>query len=96
MELSSALDMLDDYCRFDDDVARKKKLIDGRLCCVSFSFLDMIRLEAGARVLPRMKVGSRWLTAIPPDLAYGPGGRYPVIGPNETILVEVELVEIKD
>jgi FKBP-type peptidyl-prolyl cis-trans isomerase FklB len=54
-----------------------------------------LMVEAGARVLPRMKVGATWLTAIPPELAYGPGGRYPDIGPNETILAEVQLVEIR-
>jgi FKBP-type peptidyl-prolyl cis-trans isomerase FklB len=52
-------------------------------------------VEAGARVLPTMKVGARWLTAIPPQLAYGAAGDPPAIGPNETILAEVELVEIR-
>jgi FKBP-type peptidyl-prolyl cis-trans isomerase FklB len=53
-------------------------------------------VEAGAEVLPRMKAGARWVVAIPPDLAYGAAGRPPAIGPNETLLVEVELVEVKD
>jgi FKBP-type peptidyl-prolyl cis-trans isomerase FklB len=43
-----------------------------------------------------MKAGGRWLTAIPPDLAYGAAGQPPAIGPNETLLVEVELIEVKD
>ena len=53
-------------------------------------------IKESFKVLPRMKVGARWLTAIPPDLAYGPAGDPPAIGPNETLLVEVELVEIKN
>jgi FKBP-type peptidyl-prolyl cis-trans isomerase FklB len=52
-------------------------------------------VEAGAQVLPRMKVGAKWLSAIPPDLAYGAAGSPPAIGPNETILAEVELLGIR-
>ncbi|MHC4784579.1 MAG: FKBP-type peptidyl-prolyl cis-trans isomerase N-terminal domain-containing protein [Planctomycetota bacterium] len=52
-------------------------------------------VAAGAQVLPLMKVGGRWRTAIPPQLAYGAAGDPPAIGPNETILAEVELLEIK-
>jgi FKBP-type peptidyl-prolyl cis-trans isomerase FklB len=52
-------------------------------------------IDAGAQVLPLMKVGARWRTAIPPDLAYGAEGDPPAVGPNETILAEVELLEIK-
>jgi FKBP-type peptidyl-prolyl cis-trans isomerase len=51
-------------------------------------------VEAGAEVLPRMKAGARWVVAIPPDLAYGAAGLPPAIGPNETLLVEVELVRV--
>ncbi|MHC4081965.1 MAG: FKBP-type peptidyl-prolyl cis-trans isomerase N-terminal domain-containing protein [Planctomycetota bacterium] len=52
-------------------------------------------VAAGAQVLPLMKVGARWRTAIPPHLAYGAAGDPPAIGPNETILAEVKLLEIK-
>jgi len=52
-------------------------------------------VDAGAKVLPLMKVGARWRTAIPPDLAYGAEGDPPAVGPNETILAELELLEIK-
>ena len=50
----------------------------------------------GARdVLRRMRVGDRFLIAIPPAEAFGIGGRAPDIGPNETVIVEVELVEVR-
>ena len=45
--------------------------------------------------LERMKVGSKWDIWMPPNLAYGPAGRPPRIGPNETLVFEVELLGIK-
>jgi FKBP-type peptidyl-prolyl cis-trans isomerase FklB len=45
--------------------------------------------------LQLMPVGSKWQLVIPPDLAYGPGGAAPVIGPNQTLVFEVELLSIK-
>ena len=44
--------------------------------------------------LEMMPVGSKWQLVIPPDLAYGVNGFAPVIGPNETLVFEVELVSI--
>lgn len=52
-------------------------------------------LEGGAKVLSKMKVGAKWATAVPPDLAYGTAGRYPDIGPNQTVLFGVELLEVE-
>ena len=46
-------------------------------------------------VLKLMPVGSKWQIAIPPQLAYGERGAGSEIGPNETLLFEVELVAIK-
>ncbi|MFZ0035485.1 MAG: FKBP-type peptidyl-prolyl cis-trans isomerase [Sedimentisphaerales bacterium] len=45
--------------------------------------------------IPLMPVGSKWQLFIPPELAYGinSSGRY--IGPNATLIFEVELVAIK-
>jgi FKBP-type peptidyl-prolyl cis-trans isomerase len=40
-------------------------------------------------------VGSKWQLFIPPDLAYGPRGAGNDIGPNSTIVFEVELISIK-
>jgi peptidylprolyl isomerase len=41
-----------------------------------------------------MKAGGRRLLVIPPDLAYGPSGAGGVIGPNETLVFVVDLVEV--
>lgn len=44
--------------------------------------------------LEKMKVGSKWDLYIPAALAYGTPGRPPAIGPNETLIFEVELLSI--
>ena len=45
-------------------------------------------------VLQLMKTGARWMVTIPPELAYGASGSGPVIGPNETLVFEIELLDI--
>lgn len=44
--------------------------------------------------LQLMTVGSKYRFVIPSDLAYGPGGSGQVIGPDATLVFEVELLEI--
>ena len=44
--------------------------------------------------LQLMKVGDKWRFFIPPDLAYGEGGMG-TIGPNETLIFEVELLDVQ-
>lgn len=41
-----------------------------------------------------MTVGSKYIFFIPSDLAYGPNGAGGTIGPNETLIFEVELLDI--
>lgn len=46
-------------------------------------------------VLPLMKVGAKWKVFIPADLAYGERGAGANIGPNETLLFDIELLAIE-
>jgi FKBP-type peptidyl-prolyl cis-trans isomerase len=44
--------------------------------------------------LQLMKTGSKWKVFVPPDLAYGPRGAGSVIGPNEVLIFEIELIKV--
>ena len=46
-------------------------------------------------VLQLMKEGSKWRVFIPSKLAYGQRGAPPKIGPNETLIFEIELLQVK-
>jgi FKBP-type peptidyl-prolyl cis-trans isomerase len=43
-----------------------------------------------------MPVGSKWELYVPAELAYGDRGAGPDIGPDATIIFEVELLSIKE
>lgn len=43
--------------------------------------------------LMMMPEGSKWEVYIPSDLGYGPGGSGPQIGPNSTLIFEIELLK---
>ncbi|HUA39814.1 MAG TPA: FKBP-type peptidyl-prolyl cis-trans isomerase [Candidatus Sulfopaludibacter sp.] len=70
--------------------------IDGK----KFDSSDKAQFRVGSVIpgwseaLTHMKVGSQWQLFIPPQLAYGPGGR-PGIEPNSTLIFTVELLSIE-
>ena len=43
--------------------------------------------------LQLMTVGSKWRLFVPPDLAFGAEGYEPMIGPNMTLIYEIELLK---
>jgi len=84
------------------EVHYRGTLIDGtefdssykRNSTVSFPVNGVI--PGWTEALQLMTVGSKWNLYIPSDLAYGPNGtRGGPIGPNATLLFEVELISIK-
>ena len=48
-----------------------------------------------AEALKLMKVGGRTRVVIPSDLAYGPDGRAPLIGPSQVLVFEIELLGVE-
>ncbi len=57
--------------------------------------LDRV-IEAWQIALPEMKVGDKWKLFVPPELAYGEQGAGQDIGPNQTLIFEVELLGLPD
>lgn len=53
-------------------------------------------VEGFKEALTMMPVGSKWKLFVPGKLAYGEQRRSADIGPNQTLIFELELVEIKD
>ena len=54
------------------------------------------RVIAGwTEALQLMPVGSKWQLFVPSELAYGPRAAGPDIGPNSTLIFEIELLSIK-
>jgi FKBP-type peptidyl-prolyl cis-trans isomerase len=51
-------------------------------------------IRGWTEALQLMKEGSKWQLVVPPELAYGDQGAGP-IGPNATLIFEVELVSVK-
>jgi FKBP-type peptidyl-prolyl cis-trans isomerase FklB len=52
-------------------------------------------IKGWQETLPLMQEGAKWEVVIPPELAYGPNGAGQSIGPNETLIFEIELVAVK-
>ena len=60
---------------------------------VSFKLSGVI--PGWTEALQLMETGSKWQLFIPADLAYGSNGAGGLIGPNETLIFEVELISIQ-
>ncbi|MBI3606564.1 MAG: FKBP-type peptidyl-prolyl cis-trans isomerase [Nitrospirae bacterium] len=52
-------------------------------------------IKGWTEALQLMKVGSKWQLVVPSTLAYGAQGAGQLIGPNATLIFEVELLSIK-
>lgn len=52
-------------------------------------------ISGWTEALLKMKVGSLWQLYIPPELAYGSQGAASIIGPNSTLIFDVELLAIR-
>lgn len=52
-------------------------------------------IEGWTKTIPRMKVGDKWRIFIPSNLAYRETGQAPVIQPNQTLIFEIELLDVK-
>jgi len=53
-------------------------------------------IKGWTEALQLMKVGSKWQLFIPSELAYGDRGAGASIGPNQVLIFEIELLQIKD
>jgi FKBP-type peptidyl-prolyl cis-trans isomerase len=51
-------------------------------------------IDGFTEALLLMRPGSHFRVVIPPDIGYGPNGSGPMIGPNATLVFEIELLEI--
>lgn len=77
------------------------KLLDGKVFDSSIARGEPIEFPVNGVIpgwteaLQRMKVGDKWKLFIPPGLAYGERGAGGDIGPNELLVFEVELLDVK-
>ena len=74
-----------DGTEFDSSYARNQT--------VNFGVTQVI--AGWTEALQLMSTGSKWKLFIPSELAYGTGGVGGVIGPNATLIFEVELISIE-
>ncbi|CAB1275086.1 FKBP-type peptidyl-prolyl cis-trans isomerase [Candidatus Nitrosacidococcus tergens] len=74
-----------DGTEFDSSYSRNKP--------VTFK-IDQV-IKGWQEALSHMPVGSKWQIYVPADLAYGPQGAGHFIGPDETLIFDIELLGIK-
>ena len=76
-------------------------LVDGTVFDSSYDRGEPATFSLGSiipgwqEVLQLMKPGDKWSVVLPPELAYGEKGAGQLIGPNEVLLFDIELLEIK-
>ena len=76
------------------------RLIDGTVFDSSIERGEPIKfpcngvIKGWTEALLLMSEGSRWMLYIPSELAYGENGAGGVIGPNEALIFEVELLQV--
>lgn len=52
-------------------------------------------IRGWTEIVPMMKIGAKWRVVIPSELAYGKRGAGDNIGPNQTLIFVIELIDIK-
>lgn len=76
------------------------RLVDGTVFDSSYdrgesATLSLAQVIKGwQEAVPMMKTGSKWQVVIPSELAYGKGAPSKVIGPNSTLIFDIELISI--
>ena len=53
-------------------------------------------IRGWTEVLQLMEEGAKWIVYVPPDLAYGERGAGKQIGPNATLIFEIELISVQE
>lgn len=74
-----------DGTEFDSSYARGEPVTLG---------VDQV-IQGWQETLPLMAEGSKWQIVVPSDLGYGARGAGGTIGPNATLLFDIELIEVK-
>ena len=84
------------------EVHYEGKLIDGTVFDSSYERGEPIEFQLSRVIkgwtegVTLMKEGAKYILYIPPDLGYGQRGAGEQIGPNEALIFEVELLDVKE
>lgn len=78
----------------------KGSLVNGKVFDSSYERKEPLTIAVNGvipgwqEILPKMTVGSKWNVVIPPEMAYGKRGNG-AIGPDSTLVFDIELLSIK-